>query len=151
MTTTDYDDPLFAADPRTRRMAALMKDAEAAGYKLEISGGTMHILKRHKGHGGILRGLTVYDDGSAFDIKVAPSVARSMRSYSDMREILGLPKEGALPPAPKKPSDARIHGHTLSLPVSIDWEPQMKRWSKTGEDLPAPSKVSSLATYRDRA
>ncbi len=82
----------------TARRERLLWDAVAAGY--EVTGHRGEIVQIVKWDGRArkkrrpLRGITLYIDGTAFDVMVDLSVARSFRSYADMRSVLGLKPEG---------------------------------------------------------
>ena len=78
----------------SNNLEKLVSDAEKAGYTVKRSASSVQIFKVHGGHGKIVRGLEVYEDGTAFDMTVNDlSVARGLRSYKAMRKVLEL-KEG---------------------------------------------------------
>jgi len=74
----------------TPQLQKLVADAKAAGYTVERRNDHLDIVKRHKGHGKVYRGLRIWEDGMGMNIMVRLDVARMMRSYRDMRACLGL-------------------------------------------------------------
>jgi hypothetical protein len=75
----------------TQRKQQLIDDAKAAGFTVVTSeSGVVRIRKTHKGNGRVLRGLDLYPDGTAIDATLDLSVAKGVRSYADMRAILGV-------------------------------------------------------------
>jgi hypothetical protein len=73
------------------KRAALIADAKAAGYDVIADGTTLRIVRMdRRSKGRPLRGIVLYETGTAFDATVDLSVARGMRSYADMRKVLGI-------------------------------------------------------------
>ncbi len=77
-------------DASTPRKRALLLAALAAGYHVVPSGKSVEITKRTP---RTITGIVLYENGTAFDASVDLSVARGIRSYAEMRKLLGLPKE----------------------------------------------------------
>jgi len=80
----------------TPRMGALIQDAKRAGYDVRAtsSGGTLIVVKRHKGTGEVLHGLEIDPSGTAMDASVHDlDVRRGFRDYATMRKILRLQPE----------------------------------------------------------
>ncbi len=78
----------------TKRLESLINDAKMAGYQVKWIGSRLEIFKRdRRSSSRILRGLVRFDDGTALDMTVRFDLARGLRSYADMREVLRLPAE----------------------------------------------------------
>lgn len=74
----------------TNNRKKLIDDATAAGYTVTTDGdGTVKIIKR-VGRWQRPVGLMIHADGVAFDVTVAPSVAKGVVAYKTMRTILGI-------------------------------------------------------------
>ncbi len=76
-----------ACSPRKR---ALLLAAPSAGYHVTLSGSAVEITKRTP---RTVTGIVLYENGTAFDVTVDLSVAKGIRSYAEMRKLLGLPRE----------------------------------------------------------
>lgn len=89
-----YDRVLGEAKKPTKKEIDLEKmyaDAEKAGFKVKRgSGGDVIVAKYHKGHGGVTRGIHVFEDGVALELNLDLSVQTGLRKVKDMRSILGL-------------------------------------------------------------
>ncbi len=73
------------------RLQALIEDARKAGYEIKTEpNGTVAIFRKHKGTGTILQGLLIHPNGTAIDSSVRPDIAKGLRSFGDMRKVLGL-------------------------------------------------------------
>ena len=79
----------------TPRRRQLISDAKAAGFTVTLGDDVSPttILRTSKS-GRITRGLVIFAEGTAYDATVRLDVARGLRSYADMRAVLGL-KAGA--------------------------------------------------------
>ena len=75
----------------TARQARLVSDAREAGYTVFVTLHTVTMCTYTK-RGAVRRGLVLYGCGTAYDLTVAPSHARGLRSFVDMRAILRLPE-----------------------------------------------------------
>ena len=75
----------------TRNRRNLLTDAEAAGFTVTHESSRTTIL-RHSKTGRLLRGLVIFDDGTAVDATVRLDVAKGLRSYADMRAVLNIAK-----------------------------------------------------------
>lgn len=73
----------------TTQRAKLIEDAEKAGYTVVIRAGTTRIYKTC-GRWNESRGIDICEDGTALRIDVRADIAKGMRSYKDMREVLGI-------------------------------------------------------------
>jgi hypothetical protein len=74
----------------TANMTSLINDATRAGFSVETKGGETYIIKR-VGRWKKATGLVIYGDGTAFDVTVENlGAAKGLRSYKDMRTILGI-------------------------------------------------------------
>lgn len=73
----------------TRNRRNLLTDATAAGFTVAHESGRTTIL-RHSKTGRLLRGLVIFDDGTAVDATVRLDCARGLRSYADMRAVLRI-------------------------------------------------------------
>lgn len=74
----------------TKALEKLLGDAKAAGYTVRVDGaGNIDIFKSTV-TGRIVQGLVLYPDGTAFDATVDLSVTKGIRSYKEMRMVLGL-------------------------------------------------------------
>lgn len=73
----------------TANMKALTEDATKAGYTVELDGTDIRIVKR-VGRRKKLEGIVISETGTALLIDVRLDVAKGMRSYKDMRRVLGL-------------------------------------------------------------
>jgi hypothetical protein len=78
----------------TPRRQRLIDDARDAGFAVTIGDDSSPttILRTSK-RGRTTKGLMIYPDGTAFDATVRLDVARGLRSYADMRAVLGLKSE----------------------------------------------------------
>ena len=74
----------------TASMKQLYTDAMRAGWLIETGTQATFLVKRNKRTGKIYAGLGIYPDGTAFDVTVRLDAARGMRSYKDMRAVLGI-------------------------------------------------------------
>jgi hypothetical protein len=75
----------------TKAKAKLVRDARAAGFEVRESvTGRLAILRRTPVTRKVLRGLILYPDRTGFDARVAPGVAKGLRSDADLRRVLGL-------------------------------------------------------------
>jgi hypothetical protein len=72
----------------TSNMQKLTTDATKAGWTVRQSGSATTITKPTLGKK--LKGIEITETGTAYDITVDLSVARGVRSYKEMRIILGL-------------------------------------------------------------
>jgi hypothetical protein len=79
--------PSVKITPRRQR---LLDDAQKAGYSIEIQAHEIRITKQVRNK---KKGLVIYVDGTAFDITVDIRVAKGIRSYRDMRAVLGIQPE----------------------------------------------------------
>lgn len=77
----------------TSQMTSLIFDAHQAGYDV-FADGTTTLIVRRIGRREMPKGLRIYDDGTAIDLSVGDlGVAKGIRSYKDMRAVLGLNQE----------------------------------------------------------
>ena len=86
----------------TKRKQALIDDAKAAGYDVEIVErcGTVFFRRwsNHKDPSGrpnprLLEGsMVLYGNGTAFSLLLHLSVAKGLRSYAQMRDLMNLPR-----------------------------------------------------------
>jgi hypothetical protein len=70
-------------------MLSLITDAKAAGYTVETEG-TATLITKRMGRWHTLAGLCIHADGTAFDISVDLTVAKGIRSYKHMRQLLSI-------------------------------------------------------------
>lgn len=71
----------------------LLRDARAAGYVISAGSAGETVIVRTIGVNGTTtrrRGIVIFDDGTAIRVDVDLSVAAGMRSYRDMRAVLGI-------------------------------------------------------------
>lgn len=75
----------------TTNRKSLIADAKAAGFKVDDQGSRL-VIARWSKHvtPRVLRGVAIYNDGTAFDLTVVLHVAKGMRSYVVIRKALGL-------------------------------------------------------------
>ncbi|WP_354335299.1 hypothetical protein [Undibacterium sp. GrIS 1.2] len=73
---------------------AVIADAVSAGYMVEHCGDSAINLVRFSKHvkPRLLRGLRIFADGTAYDLMVDLSCAKTIRSAEIMRNTLGLSK-----------------------------------------------------------
>jgi hypothetical protein len=81
--------PPNGVETMTNKLHNLLEDAKAKGFTVETEGTKIRISKR-VGRWSEIRGIELFDDGTAFDLSVDLSVTRGMRSYEDMRSVLGI-------------------------------------------------------------
>lgn len=81
----------------TKNQTALIEDAKAAGYTVDEDETTVRIYKldgRSKRQKKVLRGIVLYESGTAFDLTVDLAYARGMRAFKDMRSVLRIENQG---------------------------------------------------------
>jgi hypothetical protein len=83
----------------TDAVIKLMQDAEAAGFEVTTLDTQIVIVKRHRGHGRILKGVRIFIDVrldgtsrfySAYRLDVDPSLALNIRTIKLVRKVLDL-------------------------------------------------------------
>lgn len=74
----------------TANMTSLIEDAEAAGFTAKVDADGQVAITKKVGRWRKDVGLVVYGCRTAFDVTVAPNVAKGLRSYKDMRIVLGI-------------------------------------------------------------
>jgi hypothetical protein len=74
-----------------RALASLVADARLAGVEVVIGGSGMYAATfTTRTRAGRVRRRLAIVDGRAFDLTVAPSIARAM-NYREARSVLGIP------------------------------------------------------------
>jgi hypothetical protein len=89
LTQEDREGRETGDETMTASLLKLIEDAKAAGYTVEVKGEDIAITRR-VGRWQHVRGLILFGDGTAFDVAVAPGVAKGLRSYKSMRQVLGI-------------------------------------------------------------
>ena len=75
---------------KTKREQFLV-DCVDAGLEVAQAGGIVFVIHtRHARTHKVLRGVVLHENGTGFDATVRCDVAKGLRSYDDMRKILGL-------------------------------------------------------------
>lgn len=78
-------------EARVTKREALLRDARAAGMEVVEKGSTADIIaKRNARTGRVLKGLRLFDNGTAVDMTVDLSVAKAIRGDRTIRKMLGL-------------------------------------------------------------
>lgn len=67
----------------------LIKDAQAAGFTMETSAGQTLITRRNKS-GRITCGIVLWPDGTANRIDIPLEQTTCIRTFKQMRKILGI-------------------------------------------------------------
>lgn len=76
----------------TTAIDKLIEDAIADGYGIKRTGQAGNqclAITKPRGRWGT-QGVVIYPDGTAFCVDVDPSAAKTMRSYREVRQALGL-------------------------------------------------------------
>ena len=76
----------------TKNLASLIEDAKDAGYEVVRKGEETTIYKLVKVNGSASRsfGIWINDGNTAIQLDTDLSCAKCIRSYKDMRSILGI-------------------------------------------------------------
>lgn len=68
----------------------LLEDARDAGYDIEWHGVHVNIVKRTPKTRKITYGIKLCEDGTAFRIDVDLGVTTTIRTFKQMRDVLGI-------------------------------------------------------------